>query len=146
MLVKVRRYPMVGLPSVFDLDRNINELLSGFLQDDEHRASQWSPRIDVVEEEEKYVVHAELPGVRKEDLKVSVHDGHVTINAERKNVVLPESAKWRKNEITFGQFNRTIPLPGEVKVDEIAAELSDGILEVSLPKSESARVREIKVK
>lgn len=145
MLVKVRRYPMIDFPSVFGFGRDVDELLGTFLEGD-IRDSKWTVPMDVVEEEDRYILAAELPGVRKEDLRISVHDGHVTISAERKNAEVPENAVWLRNEITFGQFNRTLALPGEVKVEEITAGFSNGILEVVLPKSEKARVREIKVK
>jgi HSP20 family protein len=137
---------MIDFPSVLDLGMDMDELLGSFLRGDEIRESRWSVPMDIIEEEDRYLIAAELPGIRKEDLKISVHDGHVTINAERKGAEIPENAAWLRNEISFGQFNRTVPVPGEVKPDEITAELANGILHVILPKSEKARVREIRVK
>ena len=146
MLVKVRRYPNLDFPSILDLGRDVNELLGSFLEGDDIRESRGALPIDVVEQENQYLIVAELPGVRKEDLKISVHDGLVTISAERKNNEIPENAAWLRNEISVGRFSRTLPVPGEVKVDDISAELSEGVLHLLLPKSEKARTREIKVK
>jgi HSP20 family protein len=146
MLVRVRRYPTINFPSVLDFGRDMNELLETFLHGPEMRDSPRSFPMDIVEEKDRYLVVAELPGIRKEDLKISLEDGHVTISTERKSEEVPEKAVWLRNEITFGQFSRTIPVPGEVKVDEITAELANGVLQVILPKSEKARVREITVK
>ena len=142
MLVKIRRYPALDFPSILDLGRDVNEILGGFLEGNVRRVIP----IDVVEQENQYLIAAELPGVRKEDLKLSAQDGHVTLSVDRKNPEIPENAVWLRNEISPGRFSRTVALPGEVKIDDITAELSDGVLRVVLPKSEKARTREIKVK
>jgi HSP20 family protein len=146
MLVKVRRYPNFDFPSILDFGRDIDDVLGTFLQGEDVSRSRWTLPLDVVEEQNQYLIAAELPGVRKEDLRISVHDGLVTISAERKNTEIPENAVWLRNEISIGQFSRTLPLPGEVKVEDITAEISDGVLHLVLPKSEKARTREIKVK
>ncbi len=146
MLVRVRRYPTIDFPSFLDLGMDVNSLLGTFLHGTQMSDSRRQFPMDIVDEKDRYLVVAELPGVRKEDLKISVHEGHVTISTERKSEEVQEKAVWLRNEITFGQFSRTIPVPGEVKVDEITAELANGVLQVILPKSEKARVREITVK
>ncbi len=104
------------------------------------------PNIDVAEYENETVVVAELPGVKKDDLKLTVHDGLLTIAGQRKSIGLPESSRWLRNEISAGSFARTIEMPHAVKGEGIFAELTDGILRVVLPKAEEARAREITVK
>jgi HSP20 family protein len=128
------------------MGNELNNLLETFLNDGTNRTSGHSIPVDIVEEEGRYVVNAELPGVRKGDLKISMHEGKLSINAERKHKDVPEEASRLRNEIALGQYRRTITIPAEIKLDEITAELANGILQIVLPKSDNARVREIRLK
>ena len=140
MLVKVHRYPTLGFSNLFDLRTDMHDMFAGLLND----GSLKTLPIDLAEEENQYRVAVEVPGVKKEDIKVSVQDGSMTIEAERKSAEVAK--KWLRNEIPFGKFSRTLQVPREVKVDGISAELTDGVLHLVLPKSEEARTREIAVK
>jgi HSP20 family protein len=140
MLVKFDRSPLSG--SLFlDLENEINSLLSGFTA----RNYGGSPAVRVAENDLQYELLFEVPGVAREDLKISVEDGVLQISGTRTSVTLPEKATWLRNEISNGKFSRTLQLPAEVKVGEVSAELTDGILRVVLPKAEVAQPREISV-
>jgi HSP20 family protein len=103
------------------------------------------PPLDVAEYEHESVVVAELPGVKKEDLKITVENGLLTISGERKPYEIPQDARIVLNEMRVQNFSRSIELPHEVDVDKISAELQNGLLRIRLPKSEASRARTIKI-
>ena len=142
MFVRVQRFPIAASPLI-DFERGIDSLLNGILQTRPARSSY--PAIDIAEYENETVLVAELPGISKEDVKLAVQDGVLTIGGARKAHQLPENSALLRSEIRTGEFSRTIQLPEEVKVDAISAELKNGVLRVVLPKSEQTRPREIKV-
>ncbi len=147
MFVRVQRIPIAS--SLFEpfseFGQEIDEIVDNFWRTSLSQPAYAYPAIDVAEYENESVVVAELPGVRKEDLKLSVHDGTLTISGVRKEDRIPENASWLRNETRTGEFSRTIELPHDVKGDAISAELADGVLRVVLPKSEEVRAREIAI-
>jgi HSP20 family protein len=145
MFVRVQRHPITS--SLFsplvdwnDGDSLFDDLLTGIA-----RPASVFPAIDMAEYENESVLVAEMPGVRKEDLKLSVNDGVLTISGERRGHKLPENSSWLRNEIESGKFTRSVQLPHDVNADGISAELTNGVLRVVLPKAEEIRPREIKV-
>lgn len=148
MLVRVHRFPMTSsfFDPLLDLDRDIDSMLKNVWRAPAARSVYQYPALDIAEYENESVVVAEMPGVKKEDLKLSVHDGVLTISGERKAHPMPENSSWIRNEIRTGEFARTIQLPHDVKQDAIAAELNNGVLRVVLPKSEEVRPHEITIK
>lgn len=148
MLIRFQRYPAVHTEDfpLLNFEREIDDLFASILTPRFALRGSAYPRVDVAEHESESIVVAELPGVRKEDLKVSIHDGTITIGGRRKTPVLPENAKWLQNETATGEFQRTIRLPHEVKAAEVTAELTNGVLRVVLPKADEARPREIEVR
>jgi HSP20 family protein len=148
MLVRYERHPLIRPPysDVAGLESEIDQLLGSFLSDSWHPGGSAVPALDVTEREHELEVFAELPGVSKEDLKVLVHDGVLTISGERSRVGLPEQARWIRNETTGGSFSRSLELPVPVKDEAITAELKDGVLRVVLPKVDDPRPKEIRVK
>jgi HSP20 family protein len=105
----------------------------------------WAPAFDVYEEKDNYVVKAELPGLKKEDINVSLHDGDLVISGERKHDAKSEGTEVYRAERFFGKFQRTVSLPPAVAANNVKAEYKDGILTVTLPKSEEAKPRQIQV-
>lgn len=105
----------------------------------------WSPALDVYDEKDNFVVKAEVPGMKKEDIEVSFHDGNLTISGERKSETKEEDAEVCRAERFVGRFQRTIALPGSVALDKVAATYKDGVLTVTLPKSEDSKPRQIDV-
>ncbi|KAG0197871.1 hypothetical protein BGX28_008633 [Mortierella sp. GBA30] len=104
-----------------------------------------SPAVDVYETEKGWNIHAELPGVRKEDIKIDATDNSVTISAESKFSQDYNRDNVRYQERRFGTFSRTIPLPDSVNRDMIEAKYTDGVLDLFLPKGEEAQPRKITV-
>ncbi len=102
--------------------------------------------LDLVELEKESIVLVELPGVAKEDVKISLEEDLLTIKGERKASGLPDGARWIRSERSSGEFFRTIQLPHPVKADAVSAEMVNGVLRITLPKAEEARPREIGIK
>jgi len=105
------------------------------------------PRVDVQDRESEVVVRAELPGVKKDDLDVSVSENAVTLKASTRSEKEEgeKEGEYYRREISAGTFARTIPLPGDVDADNAKAKFEDGILELTLPKREAAKRKRIKV-
>jgi HSP20 family protein len=103
----------------------------------------WTPSVDVLEDKENLYVVAELPGIRKEDLQISLHEGELSISVERKNNERKDEVY--RSERQYGRMQRTISLPKPVTVEKVKASYQDGVLTVSLPISEAAQPRQIQV-
>jgi len=95
---------------------------------------------------EQVQVNVELPGVAKEDIKVNVHDGVLTISGERKQPELKENEQWIRNEISYGTFERSINLPYSVDVEKVSATQENGVLCIVLPKHENAKPKQISIR
>jgi HSP20 family protein len=106
----------------------------------------FAPPLDVTENKEEVVVVAELPGVKKEDVKISLEKGLLTIGGKRGEETLSGDARGLLREQQKGKFSRTVRLPYEVNADNVSADLSDGLLRIVLPKAEAARAHEITVR
>jgi HSP20 family protein len=105
----------------------------------------WYPPVDVLESKDAYLIHAELPGMKKEDFNLEVKDGTLTLSGERKSEKATDGVEYRSVERVEGKFSRTFSLPETVKHDEIRATYRDGILEIHVPKAEEAKPRQIEV-
>lgn len=103
------------------------------------------PRIDVIEKDEEIVVLAEVPGVDRKDLDVSMTDSTVTIKGKTNHKAETENASYYCSEIMHGTFSRTISLPSEINVDKAKARFKDGLLEIDMPKTEKARRRTLQL-
>ena len=117
-----------------ELSRGASQLLSG-----------WTPALDVYEDKDNVYVRAELPGMKKEDIDVSLHNGSLSISGERKAQEEFKDAEVYRSERFVGRFQRTLSLPTAVAADKIKAQYKDGILSVTLPKAEEAKPRQIDV-
>jgi HSP20 family protein len=96
-------------------------------------AATWLPGIDVFEKDNRLVTRIDLPGVKKEHLKVEVTDGQLTITGERRNEAEEKKEHFYRLEREYGTFYRAVPLPEGVKFEEVKATFADGVLEVSVP-------------
>lgn len=103
------------------------------------------PLINVTEDADNFWIRAELPGVRAEELDLSLTDNHLAVSGERKIAAPEASAKWHRREREAGRFSRVIKIPDRVDAEKIQARMSDGILTIALPKAASAKPRQIKV-
>lgn len=106
----------------------------------------WAPALDVYEDKENVVVRAEIPGMKKEDLDISLHDNVVTVSGERKHEKKYEGGQTSREERFFGRFTRSMKLPKQVNSNGVKANYKDGILTITLPKAEEAKPRQIKIK
>jgi HSP20 family protein len=100
---------------------------------------EWSPSADISETEQEYVIRAELPAVKKEDVQVSFDDGMITIKGERKQQKVDKSEKFHRVENFYGGFERSFSLPENVNADTIRCESKDGILTVHIPKTHTQK-------
>jgi len=103
------------------------------------------PAIDIYEKEDKYIVKAELPGMKEEDIDVSVVGDTLTIKGERKTEEEVKDEDYYRCERAYGSFMRSISLPSEVEADKIEAKYEDGVLEVSLPKAAEVKPKRVTV-
>jgi HSP20 family protein len=103
----------------------------------------WSPLADVTETDDAYLVHVELPGIRRDQIGVQLMDRELVISGEIKE---HENGKRRRSSRRTGRFEYRTVLPGDVKPDAVSAGLADGVLTVTVPKSEAAKPRQIEVK
>jgi HSP20 family protein len=106
-------------------------------------SADWSPSVDITEDDKEFLIKVELPEVRKEDIEVDVKDGIMTISGERKSETRDEKA--HRIERFYGSFARSFSLPDSVKGDDIEAENRDGMLYLHLPKSEPDKPKKVKV-
>jgi HSP20 family protein len=93
----------------------------------------WSPTIEVVEKDNRLITKVDLPGVKKEDVKVEVADDRLTISGERRNEIEEKKENFYRSEREYGSFYRAVPLPAGVKPEEVKATFENGVLEVSVP-------------
>jgi HSP20 family protein len=132
-----------------DLRQEIDRLFEdpfSLLTDNTSFFQDWSPSVDIYEDKDKYVVKAELPGMRRDDIEVSMNGDTLTISGERKQEEEKKEGQNYRSERFFGRFQRSITLPAEVQANKIDASYKDGILTITLPKSEAAKPKQIPVK
>ncbi|MEY4635477.1 MAG: Spore protein [Acidobacteriota bacterium] len=96
-------------------------------------AAAWNPRIDVFEKDNRLVTKVDLPGLKKDDVKVEVTDGQLAISGERKSETEEKKDDFYRCEREYGSFYRAVPLPEGVKLEDVKASFADGVLEVSVP-------------
>jgi len=108
--------------------------------------SQWAPMVDISEDAKEYLIKAEIPEVKREDLKVSVENGVLSISGERRLEKEEKDKKYHRIERSYGSFVRSFTLPDGTDAAGVAAEFKDGVLQVRLPKSEKAKPKSVDVK
>jgi HSP20 family protein len=126
------------------LNRMMDDALSGW--NGEAVGSAWTPTCDVKEDKEHLTITLDLPGVKPEDVKLSLEGPVLTIRGERRQVSEQNDERWHRYERTYGSFERSFTLPSTVDADRIQATAEHGVLTITLPKIERARPREIPVK
>ena len=105
----------------------------------------WAPALDVYEDKESFSIRVELPGMKREDIEVSLQDGAIIISGERKEEKVHEDISIHRQERFYGRFTRALTLPMAVAGDKVKAQYKDGILAVTLPKAEEAKPKAITV-
>jgi len=133
------------------LQREMNRAFDGFFRSDagdqeSFSSRSWYPNIDVVENDDAYEVRAELPGLEKEDVKISLNNNVLTLRGEKKNEAEKKGANYHRIERSFGGFERSFTLPGSVKSEAIEAKFADGVLSVVIPKLEESKPKMIDIR
>lgn len=111
-------------------------------------AAAWAPEIDVFERDNRLITKVDLPGLKKEDVKVEVTDGYLSISGERKSESEEKKDNVYRRERSYGSFCRAVPLPEGAKVEDVKATFGDGVLEVSVPLAavkEAAKPRSVPI-
>jgi HSP20 family protein len=151
--------PQITNPSPFrritdirdEVDQLFDYAFGGLLPSDELQRGDaqfleaWGPAVDLYEDKDTITVRAELPGMKKEDIEINLHEGFLIISGERKQDQKCESAETYRSERFLGRFRRTISLSSEVDSEKITASYTDGVLSVILPKSEKAKPKQIPI-
>ncbi len=144
--------PMTDLsPDLFSMQGELNRIFDrffnhGIVDDNDLRISTWYPSVDITERDDAYVMKAELPGVSKNDMKITLKDGLLTIHGEKKKETEEKDKNYFCGERHYGTFQRTFTLPSKVCEDTIEANFNNGVLTIEIPKAEEARPKEIEVK
>ena len=136
-LVKYNPYRSLG---------TLSETVDRFFGDyDNKPLNRWMPLVDITETENAYEFVAEIPGMEKKEIKLSLEDNVLLISGEKKGELKQEGRNYHRIERSHGKFERSFRLPREVKADSINAKYDNGILIVTVPKAEEAKAREISI-
>ncbi|EAU55985.1 Hsp20/alpha crystallin family protein [Mariprofundus ferrooxydans] len=129
---------------------SVNSQLSRLLEGNSTVAGtesgQWAPSVDIRETDDALLVQAELPGIDKKDVQVEVHDGVLTLSGERRYEKDLKEENVHRIERAYGRFSRSFSLPTHIDTDKVDAQMNDGVLEIRLPKHETARAKAIEIR
>lgn len=144
---EVTSWPVFGRLS--DLRNEIDRLFESPFADfgrTSNLLGGWMPAIDLSEDKDHFTVKCELPGMKKDDINLTLHEGCLTISGERREEQTHKDVEVHRAERFVGRFQRSLSLPAPVAADKIAAQYKDGVLTVKLPKTEEAKPKQIDVK
>ena len=130
------------------LQREVNRLFETSRSGDEetgHMLADWMPAVDIKEEPTQFVIHADLPGVELKDIEVTLENGVLTLKGQRATEKKEETEQYRRVERVRGTFLRRFSLPDVADADKVSAKCKDGVLEVMVPKRETAQPRRIAI-
>lgn len=130
------------------LQREVNRLLDASRFGDEessHLVADWAPAVDIKEEPNQFVIHADLPGVEIKDIEITLENGVLTLKGQRTAEQKEETEQYRRVERVRGAFLRRFSLPDAVDAEKVSAKCRDGVLEVLVPKREGAQPRKIAI-
>lgn len=129
-----------------ELDQLLGDVIPSFGEEEfEGATAVWSPRMDLTETENEFLVRMDLPGIDRKDVKINVEDHRLSISGERKEEVKEEKKNFLRMERSYGSFYRAFDLPGAVREDDVKAEMADGVLTIHLPKTEISKPRQIQI-
>ena len=133
-----------------EMNDRLNKVFGGFPKPFELKEPltgvDFTPAVDIQETENQYLVKAELPEIKKEDVKVTVENGVLTIQGERKMEKEEKGKKFHRIERSYGTFLRTFTVPLDADETKVAADFREGLLKIHIPKTEKARTKAIEVK
>jgi HSP20 family protein len=142
---------------LLNMEREFNKLFNSFGTrfgvnrdtengNEEYENAIWSPLTDVTEDKDNYSLSLDIPGVPKENVKISYTNGQLVISGERKQEKENKDKNYYRVERSFGRFYRSFNLPQEIKEDQIEASFKDGLLNITIPKAEKVKPKEIEIK
>jgi HSP20 family protein len=151
MTTMMRWDPFQDLRSAQDEMAQMSPMLAHALglhaqQRDDGRATAWAPALDISERKDAYLVTVELPGLKPEDLDITMEDGLLTIQGERQFTAESSEQQFHRVERRYGAFRRSITLPAHVLAEQIEASFEDGVLQILVPKAEEAKPKRIQVR
>jgi HSP20 family protein len=128
----------------------MNRLFNDFLgrtgdQEGGWSTGAWAPPVDIRETDEAIILKAELPGFSKDDVHIELHNNRLTLRGERKHEAEVKEEQYHRRERAYGSFQRTFLLPATIDQEQVTASFKNGILELRLPKSETARPKQIAI-
>lgn len=130
-----------------EMDHFFDDLapFSWIRENSEKALGTWAPSADISEDENEYHIHMDIPGMEKNDIKINVQDGRITITGERKTEEKEEKKDFVRKERYHGSFYRSFTLPGKLKEDAIQASFKNGVLQLVVPKAEEVKPKMVKV-
>jgi len=143
MMNLVRREPRFGW-GLMNLRDEVDKMFRDLYENGE-TDGRWLPSVDIIEDKEKYEITVEIPGVKKEDVKVNIHDNILTIEGEKKGSTEKKEGNNYRSERYFGKFSRSFTLNSEIDADKVKADFDNGVLKIALPKSEKVKPRQIAI-
>ena len=146
MSLMLRRFAPANDPlGVRRLNALLDEALTGWPVGNGVSTAAWLPSVDVFEDKESLKIVAELPGLKPEDVKITLENSTLTLRGEKKQVAEEKTERVHRYERSYGSFERSFSLPNTVDAEKVAAAFENGVLTVTLPKAEKAKPREIAV-
>ena len=139
----ITRYEPWGL--LTQLQRELERARDDAAGDGSSATAEWAPAVDIKEEVDKFVLHADLPGVKPEEIDVSMENGVLTIKGEKQTEAKTEKEGYKRVERTYGSFYRRFSLPDTANPDGISAKSNHGVLEIVIPKREAVQPKKINV-
>jgi HSP20 family protein len=143
----VRWTPMGNLQAFqHEMNRMFNEFFHGGNgKEASARISTWTPSVDIYETDDALVIKTELPGVSKDDVSIDVHENTLTLRGQRKHEAEVKDEHYHRVERAYGSFQRSFVLPTMIDYEKVQATFKDGVLELHLPRLESAKPRRIAI-
>ena len=143
----VRSNPWTALPTLQNrVNRLFDDMFPEIGRGDDIGLMEWRPMVDTYEKDDAIVVSAELPGVNREDISVDVKNNILTISGERKHEEDVNENNYFRKERFYGKFQRSFTLPDNVDSEKVDAAYKDGVLEVTIPKTEQGTTKKIEIK
>jgi HSP20 family protein len=131
----------------FEMSNQMNQLMDSiFGESTESDVVAWGPAVDIAENDDNYQIVAELPGIRMDEVKISLENNVLAIKGEKKHEVSENKRNYHRIERCYGQFQRSFTLPSSVSAEKVKAEMDNGVLTVTMPKAEEAKAREVPIK
>ena len=130
---------------LFTVQNELNRMLDEFLAPTDEGSALLRPPVDIEEHEDGYVVRAELPGLKQEDIKITLENHQLVIRGEKRREAEKKGSNYLRTELVYGTFERAFTLSQAVRGDKIEATYRDGVLEVHIPKAEESKAREIPI-